>query len=504
MSFSSSSRLSLHHVSIAMIVMLEYLQTIMVAFASSYISGGIDAAPEEFSLAAACYAAVAVVMILSHRWLVQQFGYRTMLRLSLLSFGIGALMCGCANNVPEFIVGRMVQAVGGAAFFTASRVQILHYQGKARIPAMLAMPVGIIFGSGLAPVLAAFMVENYSWRGMFLIMVPLALLVDIVVARAVPEREPVENEQPDELHPRGVLMLAGGIFLLQFALERARFDLFSNGLHLWALGFFAVAILLGTLWHEWRRETPLISYREFTSERYVLGLSVYCFGYLIVSACNYILPVFMVQGLGIAVQNTGLLMGLSTLIGVPVAFGHLKLMMRWPYIKYYLLCGLGLLLIFGVMMERLSEDVPLATMVIPVMLLSGLFMPLVLGTAAAGTFRGVEEKVFTHAYQVKNAMREVANSMGLSWATIILQMRSNLHYHRLAESTGQMSPWYGGAGVGADPWGLLTNPSSSSLAQLGVALTRQSTLMACQDFFWGVGMVALLAAVLVAWQRRFI
>jgi len=497
------SRLILHRSSIALIVFLEYLQSIMVNFASSYIRGGIDAAPEEFSLAASCYAAIAVVMILSHRWLVQRFGYRSMLKLSLLSFGVGAAICACANNVPEFIVGRMVQALGASAFFTASRVQVLHYQGKERIPAMLCMATGIMCGSGVAPIVASYMVENYDWRGIFWIMIPMTVVIAMVVMRGVPEREPVENEQSGEFHPWGIMSLASGTFLLQFVLERTRFDIFTNGLMLWTLGLIAVALLLFYLRHEWNRDEPLISFKDFISTRYIIGLSVYFFGYVVVSACNLILPVLMVQGLNFAVQSTGWVIGMSSLISIPICAIHMKMLLRWPQAKAFLIAGLAFLVIFCQLVAGYSEEVTLLTLGGALLLLNGLFMPVLLGTAAFGTFRGVDDKVFSHAYQVKNAMREMANALGVSWATIILQMRTTLHYSRLAESTQRINPWYGNPGATADPWGLLSHPGAAALAQLAGELNRQSTLMACQDFFWGMSLVALVVGCGILLQRRF-
>jgi len=498
------SSLSLHHASIFLLVFLEYLQTVMVSFASSYISGGVDAAPEEFSLAAACYATVAVVVILAHRWLVQQLGYRRLLRLSLLAFALGAMVCACSNTVGGLIMGRMIQACGGAAFFTASRVQVLHYQGKDRILALLSMPIGITLATALAPVLAAGLLGWANWRAIFWVMLPLALLVDQVIAHAVPEGEPVENELPDQLHPWSTLLLTLGVFLLLFVLERARFDLFDHELSLFAGIVAGGGLLLLYLWREWRHDAPLISYAQFFSYRYWLGLGMYFFGYIVVSASNYILPLFMVQGLGFAVQTTGWTLGLSGLIALLIIPLQMWLMMRRPFLKPHLLAGMLCLSVFGWMASRLSQDVTLMRIGLILLLLNGLFMPLILGAAAAGTFRGIHDKIFTHAYQVKNSMREIANALGVSLATILVQMRGTLHYSRLAESTRSLLPLYGNAGVSADPWGLLGDPVRPALLRLSAEISRQSVLMSCQDFFWLLCLLGLAGGLWLGVQRRLV
>jgi len=263
-------------------------------------------------------------------------------------------------------------------------------------------------------------------------------------------------------------------------------------------------LLLGYLWHEWRHATPLISYAQFSSYRYWLGLMVYFVGYLVISTSNYILPLFMVQGLGFAVQTTGLMLGLTSLAGLLVILLHFRLMMRWPMLKPYLLFSLVILLSFSWVASHMSQEVTLWSIGAALLLLNACFMPFALGTAAAGTFRGIDDHLFSHAYQVKNSMREVANALGVSLATIIVQMRSTLHYSRLAESTASLYPTYGNPGSPSDPWGLLDHPSSQSLSRLSTEITHQATLMACQDYFWGLGAMAVVAATLVTLQRRLV
>ncbi|SMF55743.1 Major Facilitator Superfamily protein [Pseudogulbenkiania subflava DSM 22618] len=462
-------RYSLHHVAIAVIVLLEYLQSVMVAFGSAAIRHGVQASPQQFSLAAAGYAAVAVLMILSHRWWVQRLGYRTLLRLSLWVFGAGAVLCALSPNAGGFIAARMVQALGGAAFFTASRVQILHHQGPARLPALLFLPLGIMLGSGLAPILAGALLAAFDWRALFWAMLPLVWLVDRVVRHAVPEHEPVENERPDQAHPWGMLLLVGGVFLLQFVLERARFESWTRAPLLWGAGLLALTLLALHWRHEWHRPTPLVPYRHFTSERYLWGMAVYGFGYLVVSSCSYVLPLFLAEGLGLSLAQCGWLLGLTGLAAMPFAVLHLKLMLRWPHLRRFLLVGTLLLAAFAGLMARQQPAATGWPLWLAVFLLNGVFMPFLLGTAAASTFSQVEERVFSHAYQVKNAMREVANAVGLLLGTGLLQQRSALHAAREPElASGQL------------------------------------VLLAGQDFFWALLLVALAVGLLLQLQRRFV
>jgi MFS family permease len=491
-----------HLLTISALVGLEYLQSVMASFASSYIMGGIDAAPEEFSLATAVYAGAAVVMLFKHRVLVQRLGYRRFIRLSLLAFALGALLTGLAHDVPSYLAGRVVQALGGAAFFTGSRVQVNHYQGPDRLMAIKRFATGIFLGSGLAPLLGAHLVDTWGWRAVFLVMLPLTALVAGLVEYALPDHEPIEHDNPGQVHSGGTLALVGGIFLLQFVLERVPYDVFDSATTLVVPALLAAAGLAAFMWHDHSRHDGLIPYRHIVDGRFLVGLSVYFFCYVIGAISNYLTPVLLVRGLGFTVTSSGWLLSATSVLGLLTAFVYFACVQRHTKLKSYLWFALAVLFVHGWWMSRLSSDVTQADLFWPLYLLNGIFIAVAQGTAALGTFRNVDEKVFSQAYQLKNAMREVANASGVSIATVILQMRGSVHYARLAETTSSLGPWYGN-GEG-DPMGLTSGASQEALARLSQLITQQSTVLACLDYDWALCGVAVLAAVVVAWQKKFV
>jgi len=493
----------MHLLMLAALVWLEYLQSVMASFASGHIMGGIGAAPEEFSLGAAAYAAVAIVMLFKHRVWVQRFGYRRFIHASLLCFALGALVTGLSHSVPGYIAGRMVQAIGGSALFTGGRVQVQHHVGAARRVALKCFAIGIFTGAGLAPLLAAHMLEDWGWRSVFLAMVPLTAVVAWLVEYAMPDHEPIEHAQAGRVHAGATLALVGGVFVLQFALERVQYDVFASASWLWALVLLGAAVVAFFVWHDGGRHDGLIPYRHFVDSRFLIGLSVYFFCYVVSAVASYMTPVFLVSGLGFAVTSSGWLLGATSLCGLLVMLVHFHLAQHHPRLKHYLWFALAALFVHGWWMSGMSSEVTQAQLFWPLLLFNGVFVAMAQGTAAMGTFRNVDEKVFSQAYQVKNAMRELANASGVSIATVVLQMRASLHYTRLAEGTAAISPWYA---QGDDPLHLLSGgvPVPEALKQLAAVLSQQATLMACADFYQGLCVVAVSAAVLLAVQRRFV
>jgi MFS family permease len=193
-------------INIGLMAALEFMQNGMLSFASAYVSGGVNAAPEEFSLAAAAYAGTAILMIAKHNWLVERLGYRRFIRLSLLLFTLGALACACARSPDELIAARMLQALGGSAFFTGARVQVNRFAGAERGVAIRYLACGLIGASTLAPWLAAQLLESHSWRGIFL--GPLLLALPVAILSEITLEEQDTRGASARLHPMGTIMLA--------------------------------------------------------------------------------------------------------------------------------------------------------------------------------------------------------------------------------------------------------------------------------------------------------
>ena len=109
---------------LAALVGMEFLENAMFVFGSSHILGGIGVAPREFAQVQAAYAIGSMLMIALQQWLARHFGYRRYLLIALLLYGLGDLASASANNLAELTTARLVQGMGGGAFFISTRVLI--------------------------------------------------------------------------------------------------------------------------------------------------------------------------------------------------------------------------------------------------------------------------------------------------------------------------------------------------------------------------------------------
>lgn len=485
---------------IASLTCIEFLQNGMVNFSASYIVGGIGAGPEEFSFAAMAYSVAAILMLFKHRWLAEQFGYRDFAMLSLCVYAIGTVVCAVSANVPEFVLGRVLQGAGGATFFCAGRVMCNTVTGPARLRPLLAFVIALLSASGLAPLLAAWLLDHGQWRDQFWIMLPLLGLVAGLCWRFMPTGVG-SPEARGQAHWGGLVWVVAGGIGLQYALQRSRYDFFSESGQL--LAVFAAGALC-VLWfcrRQMAHARPLIDYRPLFQARFLIGMVCYFFGYMVVNANGFIMPKLAHEGLGFTILDTGGLAALSSVGSLAGALLHVRLLRIKAGFRVYMLSGLVILGLSSALMSRFSPDVTWAWFGVT-MLLGGVFMSLFIGPVAQGAFMNMDERTFSHAYQSKNIVRELASSFGITLATLFLQSRGAVHYSRLSENFSPFNPLYheqiGRLGE------LLHDPSGlQALGVLVQGMNRQSMLMSCLDYYQALVVMAGLVGLVVYRQRVY-
>lgn len=471
-------------VNISLMVSMEFLQNVMLSFASSYLCGALGMSRQTYSLATGIYAGVAIIMIAQHHWLVSHLSYRRCIRYALLFFTAGALICATSDDATQFILGRAIQAIGGSAFFTAARVQVNYFPASptGRGLAIKYMAYSLIGCSAVAPFVSSLILEHLDWRWLFLIQLPQGALIWWLSGKTISNVR--KHRRTGKIHPGNMLILVAAVFVMQFVLENLPYDISDDRL-LFAILPVALIGFAGFVYLEHQRHRSLLPFRHLFTTRYLNGLFYYGVCYLLLSSINYIVPIFLQQGLGIPVLNTGLVISLGGLMALVFAWGHLKTAMRYPHQHHFLIFAFGCVSLFGWLCSRFTPETSMWAIAVPLLILAG-FTSVGQGTAAFHTFRETDNRIFSQAYQTKNMLRELMNSTGVSLTNVFLQHREALHYTRLAESL---------------PYDATTRfqmTTSSLISQV----TKQSAFMSCLDFFSMVCALGLGFLLYSCWQKQ--
>lgn len=491
---------------LGLVVGIEFLENGMFVFASSHIVGGIDAAPREFAQVQAAYAVGSMLMIVLQQWLSRHFGYRRYLAGAIALFMAGALASASAGDLAGLTAARFVQGVGGGALFTSSRILVPMLFGPADRPRALKYFMVMIFAIGaVAPVLAATLVEEHGWRWIFLGALPPAALALAGVWTLLPDAAG-RGSEPVRWAAGPLVLFALAISCVQWGLSEARYEFFSHPARLAAAATVGALLLLGFFWHQWRHDEPLLRLRELAHPVYVAGLGLYFLYYFLNNYSAYLFPIFAERSLGLPLATAGWLNSFSAAISLAAAWLYIRHGARLANKKPLMVAGALALAVAAALFALLPPDAPMAALWLA-LAVKGLFGVLMVLPVAGLTFRGLGEERFAHGYQSKNLMRQIAASFSTAVAAILLQDRQFANYTELSSRLNSANP-------GALQWldalqgrfaadGLAPAAAhSAALAELGRLVDQQAQLIACEDLYRLLALLALATAAVVLLQRR--
>jgi MFS family permease len=479
----------------------EFLQSGMIAFSSAPIMGEIGAAPEEFSMIAALYACVAVITIAKQQWLMERVGWRVYLGGSCLVFVAGAMMCAHGDRIFPFAIGRVIMALGGGALMATARLLVnVQAPGPSRFLGIKVFASGLGSGMALAPLLASWAIVTADRSLIFYILSAAMVLGTLLAMSSVPHYVRPEQYSSQSGTMR-LLFLAASSFFLLYLLQRTYYDFYSDALILTCFLVLALFGLYAYFHIEHAHPAPLLNVRQVLSRRYVIGMSIFCTGYILLGANNYAIPIFMQRGLGYSWETTGELQAFGLASSVVTWLIMSSILPRSPGLRKYLATGLTCLVLFSWQMHRLSPAADLYTTVLPALMLYGSFIILTLATAAMQTFRDMlrSDGLFVHGYQIKAMMAQIAVAIGTTVSTILIQWRSTVQYDHLTVHIHQGSSLFRDnvvrlAGL-LGQHGDATMSARQATALIAGEVAQQATLLAGLEFFTvvcGVGIVALL------------
>jgi DHA2 family multidrug resistance protein len=485
---------------------IEFLQTGMIAFGAAPIMGEIGASPEEFTLITATYAVVAIAAISKMGWFVERVGWRRFVQASVVLYIAGAVICGTSSGVPQFLVGRAVMGMGGAAFMTSARILInLMPPSPRRFLGIKVFATALTIGTGAAPWLASLFVAHGHWNGIFALLSALAVLAAGLAQFALPT-DLAAADRRTKAHPLALLTMLVGCFLGIYALLRASYDFYADALPL------LLAIVVGTgavllyVRHQVTHERPTLVLKRLLQPRYLSGVALFTGCYIVLGASGYMLPFLMQRGLGFPWEVVGGVQGAGLIVTLPLFWIIAFIVPRRPAPRKFYLAGFGALALSGWLLTRITPEAGLWTEVLPAIAAYGAFIILVMPITALQTFSDLQrdEMAFNHGQQVKNMLSQFGIAFGIAAAALGTQWRTSEHVAVLTtrfssgdavftQAAGQLGEQFA-ASHGAQA-------AQVALAALTQQLEQQAALLSALDYFGFLAAVALVMAAVMTVQR---
>jgi DHA2 family multidrug resistance protein len=427
---------------------MEVLDTTIANVALRYIAGGLSAAENDSEWVITSYLAANATILPISGWLAMRLGRRQYFLLSIAVFTGASAMCGMATSLEMLIAARVLQGVAGGGLQPSSQGILLdafpqEKQGNAQalfgIAALLAPIVG--------PTLGGYITDNYGWRWIFYINVPVGIL-SVLICNAVVHDPKYLQVQRAELRRRGAPFDMFGLILLAVTMtswevvlsKGQEWDWFGDPFwRVQTLTVVFVASLVALVTRQMRIANPLINFRTLSDRNFAVScVLIFCaFGVLYANTTT--LPALLQTLFGYDATTSGLVLSPAGVFSVLMLFIVGALLTHGFDARYLIAAGLATMAAGNYWMSQLNLEVGPWAIVWPrVVIIVGLSM--VFAPINVAAFLYIPKEMRGAAVGLLALLRNEGGSVGTSVGKIFLDRGEQFHTLRLNESLDPLNP----------------------------------------------------------------
>lgn len=284
------------------------------------------------------------------------------------------------------------------------RIQLqVSFNPQQRPAAMQVFLLMILLASALAP--RGYLIAHFGWRALFAGTVLGGAALALFAWLAVPHSGQVHPEARGDAHFWPYILFAFGLSALLIAMQEVRFEVFSASPGLVFLTVAGLLALAWFVWHQWHHPRPLVRLHALREKTFQAGIVLYMFFYYLSHSLGYLVSRFLEGGLGYPVENAGQLVGVTSLLSLPLAFAYFRCSSLIEHKKWMIVPGFLLAALIGGWMARTPPGASMSWLV-PPLVLRGLLLLFVALPVANVTFRIFAVEEFNHGYRFKNIFKQ--------------------------------------------------------------------------------------------------
>jgi DHA2 family multidrug resistance protein len=481
------------------------LDTTVVNVSLPHIAGSLSATVEEATWALTSYLAANAIILPITGWLANFFGRKRLLLFSVTSFTAASLMCGLAPSLGFMIIFRILQGLSGGVMQPLSQAVLLEaFPPEERGKAMGFWGIGIVAAPILGPVMGGWLTENWSWRWVFYINLPVGVTAVVMVWLFIFD-PPYIRRGTARIDYWGIGLLTVGIGALQLGLDRGQEnDWFSSKMVTFLLITAAVS-LVAMLVRELLVGDPVVELGVFRERTYATGVLLITLMGAVLYGSLVLLPIMLQTVMGYSAYEAGIAMaprGIGTLITMPIVG---LLLARVDGRK---ILALGFL--FGAVtlywLSWLNSDAGYWDLFWP-QFVQGMAFGLLFVPLTTVTMDPIPNEGMGNATSLFNLMRNIGGSLGIALIQTFAVRQRQVHTTILAEHINPYSPATqlmlvrlkaAFVAAGADA----VTAGERATAALWGMVQRQAAVLSFLDSFHLLGLIFLIITPLAFLMRR--
>jgi DHA2 family multidrug resistance protein len=484
---------------------MEVLDTTVVNVSLPHIAGSLSATTDEATWTLTSYLVANAIILPMTGWLANNFGRKRLLMASVIGFTTSSFFCGLAPSLGFLIIFRLIQGACGGGLQPLSQAVLLEaFPPEKRGQAMAFWALGIVVAPMLGPVAGGWITDNYSWRWVFYINVPIGVLSIILTQLFIFDPAYLRRKSLG-IDFWGIGLLVLGMGSLQVMLDKGQEEDWFSSHFILTLAVLAIVGLGGLIARELSTDHPIIDLSIFKYRSYAIGTFLMTGVGFVLYGSTVLLPLLMQVVLGYTATHAGVTnfpRGFASFLAMP----FIGILTNKVDSRKLLGAGIFLSAMAMLLLSRLSLDVGFWNFWWPLML-QGAALGLIFVPLTTVTHDPVPKERLGNATSIFNVMRNIGASIGISSVEALQFRRMQTHINYLGHDVTSTSPQVqqmaeGLKGQfiaqGADPVTALHR----AYAALWVMVQRQAAMLSYNDVFQILAIIFLLMFPFVLLIRK--
>ena len=496
-------------VTVTLATFMEVLDTSIANVALPHIAGNLSAGADESTWVLTSYLVSNAIVLPLSGWFSGLIGRKRFYMACVALFTVSSFLCGLAPSLGMLVLFRILQGAGGGGL-QPSEQAILNdtFPLAKRGMAFAVYGVAVVVAPTIGPWLGGWITDNYSWRWIFYINVPVGIISLILTSLLIsdpPYMQRSSLKRGFRIDYIGIGLLSLGLGSMQIILDKGqRDDWLASGFIRVFFVLMLIGLLAGIVW-EWRQKEPVVDLKMLKDRNFAVAtVAMFFLGFVLYSS-TVLIPQFLQDLLGYTAELAGMALspgGATILVMMPVvgllvskfdtrvliAFGCTV-----SAIALFMMAGWDLSIDYGhAVRARMLQSFGLAFLFIPINVSAFAYVPKEKTNMGTG---------------IINLARNIGASVGIATVTTMLERRGQVHQARLVDHVNSWNPALAQITNG-NTVRLISYGSSASHAALqakGIVynlVQGQSAMLAFVDNFKMLGVVFLAVIPFLLLMRK--
>jgi DHA2 family multidrug resistance protein len=494
---------------VTMATFMEILDSSIANVSLPHIAGNLSVSQDESTWVLTSYLVSNAVVLPISGWLSTRFGRKRFYMTCVALFTISSFLCGMAPTLGSLIFFRVLQGVGGGGLGPSEQAILVDtFPPAKRGMAMAVYGMAVVLAPAIGPTLGGFITDNFNWRWVFFINIPVGILSLILSNRMVtdPPHLVAARDKAGVVDWVGLGLIATGLGCLEVVLDKGQEEDWFHSSFIIGFALVSATSLVSFVFWEWKHDNPIVDLRMFKRGGFAIANVLMLTLGMALFGSTVLLPQYLQVLMGYSAQQAGMALspgGLTVIALLPlvgrlvtkfdarylVAFGFFVMSSS----LFFMAHKIDLQMDFGTAVGlRCMQSVGMAFLFVPIQTIS---------------YAGVPPQKNNQVSGIMNLSRNMGADIGIAFVTTLIARRAQGHQANLSQHTTAYDPQFQArlASMAA----ALEHAGSSSLVaakQATAAMYRQLVLQATQlaylDALWILGLATALMGPLVFLAKK--